>query len=32
MTVEVVGSKELRPEMLRENIRWKRIVELARGA
>ena len=31
MTVEVVGSKDLRPEMLRENIRWKRIVELARG-
>ena len=31
MTVEVVGHKELLPEMVRENVRWKRIVELSRG-
>jgi len=26
-----VGHKELLPEMVRENVRWKRIVELSRG-
>jgi len=31
MTVEVVGHNDLRPEMVRENVRWKRIVELSRG-
>lgn len=32
MTVEVVGQKELAQEMVKENIRWKRIVELSKAS